>query len=279
MKDWLGNHYCPEDLSKLLCQVGKDLDAEASKFGVTPFLCDSFHPVEVGVVGSMNEVQFGIPFYFMWNSPAEVDLTKVHHKPKWRLFVRTGLKLDESSMTEETQEELKNLLCLSESAKKYALAEHWAKAAYRDDVWNGFVFSSAYFLYFFVTISVNNKLDALNKIPRLVRGVVYSVIGSGLLIQVLALRQLRINEKNAEVMDRMKSLGLENLRGGIEYYETMLERGKLLRKVAPYGDYFFDETGAETKSSSDDQNFNEAWKLEKLRLSLEELESGGKEEE
>ena len=48
---------------------------------------------------------------------------------------------------------------------------------------------------------------------------------------------------DAGTLAAVSALGEDYLAGGVEYYEKLAERGKLMRKAMQYGDAFFEESG------------------------------------
>ena len=47
----------------------------------------------------------------------------------------------------------------------------------------------------------------------------------------------------ADTLAAVSALGEEYLEGGVEYFEKLAERGKLMRAALQYGDAYFDENG------------------------------------
>ena len=119
---------------------------------------------------------------------------------------------------------------------------------------------------------VNRRLDTL-KLPLRIRIAANVTLGAAFVL--LCIEELERRSKSVETqqMQIMAEMGKDNLKGGIEYYGKMLERGKILREVVQYGEYFFKETGDLEPYWFRAHEADESSKLGALKAALEEIEN------
>ena len=271
----LRKNYSPEDWKALMVEAGEALNLDpkmVEKCG--SFACDKFHPVPLGVIGNYVGGHLGLPTFFHWKHPEEVQLNVVQHKPIYNvLLFKTGLLLNEADVPEDKVQRLKELFIVSDSAKKYIIAESMAEMTFEEDYWSTFYMLGSYLAIWHLATQTNHKFNLLTKAPLQARVALYISWGSLYLIVLGALFHSRWLEVTKEKLNMMKALGPENLRGGIDYYEQMLERGKLLREIIKYGDYYFEESGALVPYWYLEGQLNEVGKLEVLKTALKDIEN------
>ncbi|CAG0896034.1 unnamed protein product [Darwinula stevensoni] len=183
------------------------------------FFCGyGFDPFCIGSAKLTNGAFIGLPVNFAYTSTADVDTFNI--------------KVLNKTVAWETASgaALRSSLILSTAAQHYAIATQIYHAT-THHVWQRISLTTTItLLAYTVLYRLNNRL-ALHARKRSVRFTFYSlVIGMAALMWLFLSDALRVHhERGAD--DFACSMGEDYIRGGIEYYEKLLQRNLALREL------------------------------------------------
>ncbi|XP_060731655.1 transmembrane protein 177 isoform X2 [Tachysurus vachellii] len=221
-----------EKLEIVFQQVLKD-SAVGSSENYTAFAAYGFHPVGAGIPWLPSGAQVGIPSNF--NSTLG-DLSGITN----RTILINGKEVDWDSETGST---LKNALVLSEDAQKFAMAREVARLESAGPVLHAAVAPTCLAGAWIYSVALKQMFRLFAGSVILRAGVNTLALGLGALSYFLA--SDAVNQWLEFHSDRRAaSLSHSYTKGGVEFYEKILERNKTLRVLmGPKGEEMYTPSG------------------------------------
>lgn len=221
-----------EKLEHVFQEVLKDL-AVGSPDSYTAFAAYGFHPVGAGIPWVPSGAQIGIPSNFN-SSPG--DLTGITD----RTIVINGKEVEWDS---ETGSALKNTLVLSEDAQKFAVAREVARLECAGPVLQAAVAPTCLAGAWIYSVALKQIFGLFAGSVILRAAVNTLALGLGAASYILA--SDAVNQRLEFHSDRRAaSLSRSYAKGGVEFYEKILERNKTLRVLmGPKGEEMYAPSG------------------------------------
>ncbi|XP_050436110.1 transmembrane protein 177-like [Adelges cooleyi] len=219
-----------ESLKKRYDEVVKDIKlTEFQMAFVAPFVVDSLKPTNIGCINTRSGAYIGIPNYFECNSVDELQSLDSE-------------EIQQVNINPEYSEQLMKTLTLSESAKKYAIAHELINTdnirLYIQAVTPTLVLMPMYA----VGHTVFSSLPANPSSIRAFAFFIFCNIGMWFYYII----RKNINDYYQHDTDTVISeMGDEYIKGGLEYYDKLIQRNIILRNILPNGDRIYSEKGDE----------------------------------
>lgn len=176
----------------------------------------------------------GVPIHFKYQDPSEVDLSDLESS------------FECSEKSSELLQRLKESLVLSENAKKFALASEFLNAhSFELPVrCNGIVF----FILAYAILQNPLAGAVTYGTPQQVLAIFVALASSLFIVHYITSRTyfkyVRVSSDR-----KVAKFGDDFLKGGIEYFEKLAEKNKVLRELDPKtSGYLFEPNGDEVKS-------------------------------
>ncbi|XP_022183452.1 transmembrane protein 177-like [Myzus persicae] len=224
-----------ESLRKRHDDVIHDLKlTDFKKAFVIPFTAKSIHPINVGCLNTRMGSYIGIPSIYDLNS---VDDISIKNAADLNLQKPYAELLNDKS--EFGQQFVKSLI-LSEPAKKYSIARELMLT----DNHRIFIKSSLSSIVLMPMYALGSYIyNILPPNPARVRTLVLVLLSNiGVLVWFLA-RTATENFYQKKADEKLCDISEEYIKGGIEYYETLIQRNLALRNILPDGENMYTKQG------------------------------------
>ncbi|KAL7632106.1 UNVERIFIED_CONTAM: hypothetical protein RMT77_017578 [Armadillidium vulgare] len=218
-----------EKVKLLFNEVMDDMKlSEEDKQNIQLYTCwrlDFFYAGSIwkkGIFEEFKKAIIGVPQYFNWESLSE--------EIKQKLLFRSE-KLDWSS---EHGKNLENSMFISDKAKKFGLAQNLFYVSTFEPLYNATVTSVLSIIavqYVFIILNLKNLQHERFKGLRYSAAFVSLVFNFTLWLLFKDMYKCRLEGKADEAV---AELGKEYIEGGVEYYNSVLEKNMALQHMIPY---------------------------------------------
>jgi len=178
-----------------------------------------------GEPGAMSIV--GFPLNFMFRSKSDVPLERMQFGNLGAAEIKY---LSEEELKSEQAKQLAESIVHSDDSKKFAIAREIIKIGSSQHFMQGGIGASFVLLTFFISKSVNRKLNLFRKAP-LLRYISYPVISSAMLLYYFLVRDGLNRRLQRKVDEQTASISPAYARGGVEYYTKILQQNAVLRDL------------------------------------------------
>jgi len=229
-----------ENMKALVKEVTNEMElSDAEKKQLSVFV--SSHGAEPYGWGGMSRdgdgygVLVGYPYYFHWNQPKDVPIERMRFGPRHATGANSGLSKDQITSPEAMV--FRRSMILSENEKKFALAREIERTRSNSYAFQSLLPGCWLFITFLLSRAINNKLGLFRApFSPIHRLVAYVVVGNTMGLSYCFIKDGAERYAEGGADRRAASVSADYARGGVGFYNKLMERNVSLRSLEQGGE-------------------------------------------
>jgi len=220
-----------QEMKDMINEVAADMKLKETEINsMNVFTLTMTEPFAWGELG--RDALLGYPEYFNWTDVEQVPIRKM----RFGAVLDTGGDhyLSQAQLESEATASFCSSMILSNDAKKFSIAREIERTKTEPYMFNG-VSSFCFILLTYNIARIINKKMYMFKRPPIFRGAVYATLLPAMMLSYFLSKDIFSRHVDRELTKRAAAISPEYAKGGLEYYQKVLQRNVALRELEGEG--------------------------------------------